>query len=327
MLTDLDLGREAKLAHGTLADRPFVVGIDIGGTKTAVRVHDSIANNVVFDAVFPSTGWTSSCPRESAEWIVRTLAANDLLEPVRSASSVVIGAHGCETEEDCHALMLVLRSQLSSLDEPVLQVVNDGQLIAPAAGYEDGVGIVVGTGSVAQGYNAEGHLIRAGGYGWVFGDNGSGSALVREAVKLVLQRADFGQPLGVLGDLLLGATSCADTHDLAWMLSWQGGVETWGPYAPIIFEAALRDAGAAELLRLGARDVVEMVRALRSRGVTSLDIVVGGGLAANQPIYASLIEQELQAFEPHAKLHVLCSPPVAGAVLLAHGVLLHPTDE
>ena len=62
-------------------------------------------------------------------------------------------------------------------------VVNDA-LVALEAGAPDQPGVVVisGTGSIAYGRNREGEAARAGGWGYVLGDEGSGYWIGRAAL-------------------------------------------------------------------------------------------------------------------------------------------------
>ena len=70
-------------------------------------------------------------------------------------------------------------------------VVNDA-LIALQAGVGDAPGIVIvsGTGSIAYGRNDHGEASRAGGWGYVLGDEGSGYWIGRLALRAVVRHAD-----------------------------------------------------------------------------------------------------------------------------------------
>ena len=70
-------------------------------------------------------------------------------------------------------------------------VVNDA-LIALQAGVGDAPGIVIvsGTGSIAYGRNDRGEASRAGGWGYVLGDEGSGYWIGRLALRAVVRHAD-----------------------------------------------------------------------------------------------------------------------------------------
>ncbi|EFG65466.1 BadF/BadG/BcrA/BcrD ATPase [Streptomyces sp. SPB074] len=94
-----------------------------------------------------------------------------------SLARLAVGAHACETPAMCAELS----GHLGALFGIPVTVVNDAELLVPAAGFTTGIGLVAGTGSIAVGRHAEtGAYVKAGGWGWVLGDEGSGSALVRE---------------------------------------------------------------------------------------------------------------------------------------------------
>ena len=50
-------------------------------------------------------------------------------------------------------------------------------------GHEPGVVIIAGTGSIAYGHNGQGQAARAGGWGYVLGDEGSGYWIGRHALR------------------------------------------------------------------------------------------------------------------------------------------------
>ena len=70
-------------------------------------------------------------------------------------------------------------------------LVNDGDLVV-AAGTPDGwgVGVIAGTGSIAVGRAPDGRSARAGGWGPLFGDEGSGYAVALAGLRRVAQHAD-----------------------------------------------------------------------------------------------------------------------------------------
>jgi len=56
-----------------------------------------------------------------------------------------------------------------------------------ATGGAPGIIVIAGTGSIAFGRNAAGKSARAGGWGYVFGDEGGAFDLVRQALRAVLR--------------------------------------------------------------------------------------------------------------------------------------------
>jgi N-acetylglucosamine kinase-like BadF-type ATPase len=73
---------------------------------------------------------------------------------------------------------------------------------------------IAGTGSIAFGRNADGRTARAGGWGYVFGDEGGAFDLVRRALRAVLSNEEGWGPPTRLREPLLEATGAADANDM-----------------------------------------------------------------------------------------------------------------
>ena len=77
-----------------------------------------------------------------------------------------------------------------------------------------GIIVIAGTGSIAFGRNAAGRTARAGGWGYLFGDEGGGFFLVREALRAALRLEEGWGEATSLRALLLDATGAPDANDL-----------------------------------------------------------------------------------------------------------------
>jgi N-acetylglucosamine kinase-like BadF-type ATPase len=64
-----------------------------------------------------------------------------------------------------------------------VRVVHDAHLVLAAGGLDTGVALIAGTGSVAWGACPDGPDARAGGWGYLLGDEGSATALFREDTR------------------------------------------------------------------------------------------------------------------------------------------------
>lgn len=287
----------------------LAIGVDVGGTKTAVLV-----GSVERSGTVPSTGWNVRRAADSTHWLAGLITRLAGAEP---RGSVVVGAHGAETQAQCDALGVALAERLPSCR---VRVVNDGHLLVPAAGHTSGIALVVGTGSVALGRDNAGFPVRCGGWGWVLDDTGSASALVRDAARTLLGQRDRGllrggEPLAVA---LLESIGVPDLDDLAARLSWDGGVEHWGDHAPAVFAAA--DAGsrlARGVCIAGAQSLAEQVLNVRNRGGEGTAVVIAGGVVTARPDYLALIRAALVAQASELRPELLTVPPVHGALRLA----------
>lgn len=94
-------------------------------------------------------------------------------------------------------------------------VVTHDALIAlsGATGGEPGIMTYAGTGSIAFGRNATGQTARAGGWGYIFGDEGGGFDIARQALRAALRFDEGWGPSTILRDRLLQATGAKDAND------------------------------------------------------------------------------------------------------------------
>ena len=74
--------------------------------------------------------------------------------------------------------------------------------------------MIAGTGSFCFGRNGAGQTARAGGWGYVFGDEGGGFDLSRQAVRAGLRFEEGWGPPTALRAMLLEATGAVDMNDL-----------------------------------------------------------------------------------------------------------------
>ena len=96
-----------------------------------------------------------------------------------------------------------------------LALKNDAE-IALSGALDGGPGVIViaGTGSIAFGRNRQGTTGRAGGWGYLFGDEGGGFDLVRQALRASLRYEEGWGPPTVLHRLLREATAFSDIRDV-----------------------------------------------------------------------------------------------------------------
>lgn len=95
-----------------------------------------------------------------------------------------------------------------------LVVTHDGLIaLSGATGGEPGIIVIAGTGSFAFGRNADGRFARAGGWGYIFGDEGSGFDIARQALRAALRYEEGWGPPTVLRDTLLQAVNARDAND------------------------------------------------------------------------------------------------------------------
>ncbi|HUG50869.1 MAG TPA: BadF/BadG/BcrA/BcrD ATPase family protein [Terrimesophilobacter sp.] len=298
----------------------MVVGVDIGGTKTHVRIASAAGDDV--DLIVASSLWRRgaiSGDIDNAQRLVMLFLAQ-IDNP--NSTPLVVGAHGCDSDAQCEAFAERLRAFYPG---PVT-VVNDAGLLAPAAGIDNAIAVIVGTGSIVVGRTGDGESISAGGYGWILGDPGSAPGIVREAMRAVLKARDEGAPFDRLGTALLEHYGVNDDLDLSYAFMRELNIAAWASLAPLVFSAA--DAGsvlAEHVIDAAAAELAGGVHSLRMRGAVGDDVVVAGGVVTHQPRLIAALRHHIGLREPGLAVHLVSVPPVAGAIALARRAQPAPT--
>ncbi|WP_149828102.1 N-acetylglucosamine kinase [Streptomyces tailanensis] len=298
-----------------LDSTPAAVGIDVGGTKTCLRA--VTGTDCVADHVRPSRGWRPHDPASAAAWLAALVG--EVLPAHTVPAAVAVGAHACETPRQCEGIRLALQERLQV---PCL-IVGDAELLVPAAGLGQGVGLVAGTGSVAVGRLPDGTSVQVGGWGAVLGDEGGGAGLVREAARAVWAAHDRGEAPGALAHRLVAAFGVGEVPALGGALESATEVSAdWGRHAPVVFEAAEEGSVLAHrVITDGGRALASLVGRLASRGVAVDDVVVAGSTILRRPALYSAFATALADSVPAARPRPLQVPPVEGAVALARSLL------
>ncbi|WP_163505843.1 N-acetylglucosamine kinase [Fodinicola acaciae] len=290
-----------------------VIGIDIGATKTHLATG---SGDVVTDErVVRTSTWRRRSPVEDATALARLVTESFGSEATKNA--IAVGAHGCDTTEQCLDLQRQLRTRVTG---PV-RVVNDAELMPAAMQVPHAIGVVCGTGSIAVVRDAADQLVIAGGWGWVLGDEGSASGLVREAVRAVLADLDTGETSDPLTHRLLASFAVDNGPELAMALTHANSADVWGSYAGEVFAAAREGSViAAATIADGGRQLAAVVRRLVDRGIPATAVVAGGSVIQTQPELREAFLSTLEKLCPRLTAYVLDRPPVVGALAIASGL-------
>ncbi|WP_328734337.1 BadF/BadG/BcrA/BcrD ATPase family protein [Streptomyces bobili] len=294
---------------------PLLVGIDVGGTKTHLRA--LAGGDLVTDHVRASAGWRPHEPAAAAGWLAALV--RDALPAGARPRALAVGAHACETPRQGAGI----GAAVSALLDVPAQVVGDAELLVPAAGLDQGVGLVAGTGSVAVGRLPDGTAVQVGGWGAVLGDEGGAAGLVREAARAVWAAHDRGERPDLLALGLLDSLGVPEVPALGAALEGAGDLSAeWGRHAPAVFAAA--DDGsplARTVIAEAGEALAALVTRLAARGVLVDDVVVAGGTVLAQPTLYEAFTTALARTLPGARARALRVPPVQGAIALARGLV------
>jgi N-acetylglucosamine kinase-like BadF-type ATPase len=264
------------------------------------------------------------------EKVLHQLITSTTLEAGQWPAAVCVGMAGVDRAGEAS----VVRDILTRLLPRCQTVVVNDALVALEAGQPGGPGVVIisGTGSIAYGRNRAGRAARAGGWGYLLGDEGSGFWLGRQALRAVVRSSDGRGPHTNLTPLVLAHYGVAHPQDLVREI-YDGRFQpsTVAALAAAVSGAAddgdefalhLVDTGAREL-SLAARSVCDQL------DLTHGPVVLAGGMFRAVPRLRHRVIAHLTGRWPGMRVTPLEGEPVAGAVSLAlcaaAGTLVIPT--
>jgi N-acetylglucosamine kinase len=184
-----------------------------------------------------------------------------------------------------------------------------------------GIITIAGTGSIAFGRNAAGKTARSGGWGYVFGDEGGGFDLTRQALRAALRMEEGWGPATVLRNKLLQAGGASSANELLHQFYKPDYPKAKiAAFSKLVEQAAWEgDAVAAAILKASAQQLAMLASAVRGQlfagGEPARVAWIGGvfGCALVLETFRMLVELEEgnQCSEP-------VMGPAAGALLEAY---------
>ncbi len=139
--------------------------------------------------------------------------------------------------------------------------------LSGATGGAPGIVTVAGTGSVSCGRNGDGVIARVGGWGYVFGDEGSAYDITRRALRAALQYEEGWGTRTVLHKVLQDATGIASMQDVVRQFyTTRFSRPQIASYAQLVNSAGQEgDRVACEILEYAAQQLALITQAVRKR--------------------------------------------------------------
>lgn len=308
----------ALTALGTGLGSRFVMGVDGGATKTLAAVLDMREQTLHLghggssnpDAVGASTA-TAALLSATDEAIEQAGIVREQLD------AAVLAVAGTDTE--------AVAAQVRSKRPQTWLVVNDVVgAWATATGAKPGVGAISGTGSNVfgvGGVGSETRAWRAGGWGHVLGDEGSGYWLALESIKAALCDRDRSGPETALSDAVVDFFDVGSVDELATLVYSKPltkseiaafAVET--ARAAHAGDAVARGLYERAALELGAR-VAAVVEQTGLEGEFPVGLI-GSAFKAGA-LFVDPLAAAVRRVAPRAHVAVVDMAPVGGCVLLA----------
>jgi N-acetylglucosamine kinase-like BadF-type ATPase len=271
------------------AHPPILLGIDCGGSHTAVAVGDR-QGRVLSRAEGPGSAMRPGGAERSAAVILDVARrAATQAQVSLPATLALVGAAGAGRPLEQEALADAIKA--AGVAERA-DVRGDTE-VALYAAFGDGPGILInaGTGSIAHARGADGRLYRAGGHGWQLGDEGGGYWLGRRALAAAARAHDGLEEASTLLERLLVALGLETFDDLIRWTATATPAQV-AALAPHVLNAAREgEIVAQRIVEEAAAELSQLVRVLLRHFPNNNGIkmaTVGGLLRAGSPLLVAL---------------------------------------
>ncbi len=144
--------------------------------------------------------------------------------------------------------------------------------------------LICGTGSIVYGRTVTGELIRAGGWGYLFGDEGSGYAIGRAALRAVMQAYDNRGPETLLSELVLKRYGLNTPPELVpTVYGAESPRSELASLSDLVEQAAGRgDSVAMAILEEASHELAGAIAAVYPKlGASAIPLVITGGTMLN----------------------------------------------
>lgn len=260
--------------------------------------------------------------------------STDITSPSVKATKhfhLALGLAGVGRPRDHAEMSLMLQRELGALASE-LSLTTDAQIaLRGAIKGGNGVVVIAGTGAIALGVR-DGQVARAGGWGYLLDDRGSGYDLGRQAITAALRAFDGRGPATALGQLICQRVGIEQITEIIAPVH-QGELDraAIADLVPVLLAGAeVGDDVSREILCTGGQELglaaVAIARRLKFEDGFAV-AGVGGVLSRNLPyLYPAFVDEILRDF-PTAQIVQAAFEPVYGALIMAAeqaGVAIEP---
>ncbi len=302
----------------------FCIGMDCGGSRTRALLAD-LGGGIVARAV-AGPGNPLSAGFEAAEQAYWT-AIRGLLSRAGLGSgavaAVAIGTAGAGRTAERKRITASLKKIL-----PRARIAVDSDAAMALLGAtrgKPGIIAISGTGSIVLGMGENREIVRAGGWGLLLGDEGSGGVLGLEAIRAVLRAEDGRAPATCLRDAVLRHFRVRTPAGLITRIYRKPPTSReYARILPALLAAAREGDGVARsLLRSAGAQLAAMVEAVATRLAIegTVPLVLSGGVLSSDTLLRRTMLRRLRASSPRIRIAPAIAPPEMGALLVARSLV------
>lgn len=299
----------------------YVAGIDGGGSKTTIRVAD-LSGRQVFECTGGPCNISSYDKSTVGSTIVELLSrcTDEVGRRVEGYECICLGCAGAGRESERQLLEGIVRN--TGYSSRV--VITDDFQTAMRGAIDERYGMILisGTGSVAYGRNSNGESMRAGGWGHLIGDEGSGYYIGTQILSHIMKSHDGREPGTILDQMAFDHLNISEHRQLVqYVYNPETRKKELAGIAKLLDKACEENDGTAiKICEDAARHLLELIDIVAERldmGLTGVKTAFAGSILSNNtPVRRRLCEMVTEKY-PQMNIINPLNDAAWGAVLIA----------
>ena len=297
----------------------YFIGINAGGTKTDFVITDSGP-----DILFSLSHTACNLKRDGIEKAIQIL--NEIVERAVSECAVkpeeiaglCAGFAGGGRTADADITRNLFQESFKKkygIELPVIITTDALITIEGAFKGEEGMVLISGTGSILYAKDNRQIFHRAGGFGRIIGDEGSGYSIGKKGLAAAAKYFDSRCKENILAGYLKNHFN-VDSSEALIKKIYEENFEP-SEFAPFVISGAeASDDTCIKILDEESEELILHIKAIKNYFAANFKLCLSGGIVSSDNYFARLVTGKIKSRYPNAEITAPQFPPEIGAVLL-----------
>jgi len=296
----------------------YVIGVDGGGTKTAVKVADLNGKTICCfqTGAINLNGESEENVRSNLKDILKETV--NLTGGLETCRTICIGAAGISNPKTETVLKDSMRG--AGYTGSLIITGDHETALYGALGVPEGVILIAGTGSICFGKNSAGEKHRSGGFGYLIDDEGSGYAIGRDILTAVVHAYDGRGEKTILTQLVYEQFKVSSVSEIiGYIYRKDFNKRDIAALAPCITQAYLEgDSAAKAIISKCGNELLNLIQpVIEKLELTCCSLAMTGSvLTKNEYVRKSFVDQVSEKY-PGIRCKLPDNDAAYGAVLMA----------
>jgi N-acetylglucosamine kinase-like BadF-type ATPase len=299
----------------------YLIGFDCGATKSECAAADINGNILHSITGGPANFLVIGADRASENILSLIKKCKEKLNfDYDDIKSIIIGAAGAGRKEDAEKLQssLISLASKNGITIKSLTVISDAQIALEGAFPNiPGSILIAGTGSIIYGKDKEGKIYRAGGFGRIIGDEGSGYSIGRKALQYIAKFYDGSGERSDIVSLISDKYKVNSSEELI-IKVYKENFDIASVAELVLHSANKGDLIAVTILEEETDELIQQLKALMKKmDVDKLNVSFSGSLVLNKNVYSDMLVEKIKFYLPTVTIVKAEYTPLEGAIHIA----------